>query len=349
MPRSQLAKFQIPLVAAALLGLTLPLLNPAAHACAVFSRKPPGAKQAEQPSLTREKVLIIHDADRAQQHFIREVAFRKADQPFGFVVPTPTRPEVAEVEHSPFPELRKHFRFEQQPRSTSKNAIGSDDKSARGVEVMSVDKVGSFTAFVLAATDAAALSTWLKDNELSNTPATEQWLDHYVRMGFYYVAMRYDPPSKAEADAAIVAETIRISFATPVAYYPYFEPSASAASSEQRLLELWYVGSDPVVPVTRIEADAGSVSWANPFQPGQQFDSSRGRTSLEAALADELEQLLPAGDLVVQTFQDQKRSRDGFHDVLFAFDQSKQLTPEQLAALEPLLGVLDPSLIEEGK
>ena len=44
--------------------------------------------------------------------------------------------------------------------------------------VLSKERVGSFTAFVLAATDSAALERWLKDNQLVVPPETRAWLDH---------------------------------------------------------------------------------------------------------------------------------------------------------------------------
>jgi hypothetical protein len=79
-------------------------------------------------------------------------------------------------------------------------------------------------------------------------------------MGFYYVAMRYDPPADARArrNAPIAAETVRISFDTPIAYYPYFEPEPEHDPKSARLLEVWYVGSDPVVPVAQL-ADPAQV------------------------------------------------------------------------------------------
>jgi hypothetical protein len=347
MVRSKRFRTLVPvLFGAGLLALAVPLVTPSANACGAFFHVRALAPE-QRPSLAREKVLIIHDAARGQQHFIREVAFRRADQAFGFVVPTPTRPTVAKVEKNPFTKLRERFPFKSPPPiniGTFGKPYGDPSSGSwAGVEVLSVEKIGSFTAFVLAATDAKALAGWLQENQLASTPESDQWLDHYVRMGFYYVAMRYEPPSSrtSDADAAIAAETIRVSFATPIAYYPYFEPEPGHIQSDPRLLELWYVGSDPVVPVARAEGN----TWKRPLMPGKDYEQTRKR--VEAALVDELEQLLPTGDLVVQTFQDQKRQRSGYRDILFAFAQPKQLTPEQLAALEPLLGVLDPGLIEE--
>lgn len=330
------------------LGVGLPA--PVADACGGFYSVRVLAPE-KRPSLAREKVLIVHDAARGREHFIREVAFRKADQRLGFVVPTPTLPEVAKVEKNPFTKLRERFQFASDAVGYG-SGHGSAGFGGRGggetVEVLKVEKVGSFTAFTLRATEAEALKKWLADNELTSRPAADVWLEHYVRMRFYYVALRYDPPPDARGRkyAPVAAETVRISFDTPVAYYPYFEPEIEHETREPRLLEVWYVGTDAVVPVAQQLDAAESPArprWVRPLRPGKK--DPRARTRLVAALLDELEALLPEGELVVQTFQDQKRRRTGFGDILFAFAEAKPLTAEQLG---PLVGVLDPGLVAAG-
>jgi hypothetical protein len=199
---------------------------------------------------------------------------------------------------------------------------------------------------VLAAHDAAALAKWLADNQLTSTPASGRWLEHYVRMGFYYVAMRYDPP--ADARAPPERPDRRRDRAHLLRYadrlLPILRTGAGARpEGAARLLEVWYVGSDPVVPVAQHVEPAESPArprWVRPLRPGKK--DPRARTRLVAALLDELEALLPEGELVVQTFQDQKRRRTGFGDILFAFAEAKPLTAEQLG---PLVGVLDPGLV----
>jgi hypothetical protein len=324
--------------------------EPLAAACGgFFSAR--AVTPEQRPSLTREKVLIVHDAARGRQHFIREVAFRRADQSFGFVVPTPTRPEVAKVDRTPFTRLRDRFPFAVPVASDGYGSGAGAGFGGRGggagVTVLAVERVGSFTAFVLAATDAGALAGWLKENQLVSTVETDAWLEHYVRMGFYYVAMRYDPPTGAQARkrAAIAAETIRISFDTPVAYYPYFEPETPRDLKSPRLLELWYVGTTSVVPVAQQRHASDPPRWVRPLKPGA--DRQGARIQALAALGPDLAALLPEGDLVVQTFQDQKRSRSGFQDILFAPAAARMLSPGQEAALAPLLGVLDHGLIAE--
>ncbi len=299
----------------------------------------------KRPSLAREKVLLVHDVAAGREHFVRELVFRKAEEPFGFVVPTPSRPEVAKVDKTPFSKLRERFPFAPLSRGIGtgsgygKGAGGGGGGGVSGVQVLATEKVGSFTAFVLAATDAEGLATWLRDNELGNGEQTQEWLEHYVAMKFFYVAMRYDPPADGKSGPpTLAAETTRSPFDTPVAYYPYVEPRGEGSTRKPRLLELWTVSSTRVVPVTRKDEEG----WVRPFKPGREYAR---RATLDASLADELESLLPEGDLVVQTFWDQKRSRAGFHDVLFASAESREFSPDELAALEPLLGILDPGLI----
>lgn len=333
-------------VAAVAAVAALGLFGPAvADACGSFFRAKHVAPE-QAPSLSREKVLLIHDGVGNRQHFIREVAFTRASEPFGFVVPTPTRPEVAEVASTPFTELRARFPFAPIPR-VGRGRTGQPYGDA-GVEVLEVAKVGSFTAFVLAATDADALGKWLADNQLVSNEASDAWLAHYVEMNFFYVAMRYDPPADADAEQSrdVIAETIRISFATPIPYYPYLEPSRDPATAPvgPRLLELWVVGVEPVIPLALRERD-GQRSWVQPLSRG--LVTRDARATLEQALEPELESLLPDGTLVLQTFQDQKRSREGFGDVLFGYEQARPLTPELAAELEPLLGILDPALVAE--
>lgn len=334
-----------------LLALALPLHEASeARACGGFFRARTVAPE-KRPSLSREKVLLIHDRARGRQHFVREVAFRRAAEPFGFVVPTPSRPDVASIKKQPFTALREQFPFARYKGGggIGRGSGGGPPGSApAGVEVLEVKKVGSFTAFILSATDESALATWLADNDLASTKEADAWLAHYVKMKFFYVAMRYDPPKNeaSEATPAVEAETMRISFDTPIPYYPYLEPDGSGLLTEQpRLMELWFVGTDPVVPVALRTRD-GRQEWVRPLESGLAHKDARD--AIEPTLKPPLRKLLPKGPLQIQTFQDQKFWRTGFEDVLFAYEEPQELDDEQRAALLPLLGILDPALVKEG-
>jgi hypothetical protein len=310
-----------------------------AAACGGFFRRA-SLSEDRVPSLAYEQTLIVFDEAKQREHFVREVVLNAGQQTFGFVVPTPARPEVAAME-SPFGKLHKSFPFGPRYDMDKSRAGGGAKRAAStpgaGVEVLEKKRVGSFTAFVLAATDRAALSKWLADNQFASTKSNDAWLAHYVELGFFYVAMRYDPP--AEAGARIIAETLRISFDAPLPYYPYLEPENPGATPDlERMLDVWLVSKRRYVPVAA-KLEGSSATWVRPLKPGSVFTGGE-RPALERSLGD-AKNLLPAGDdLVIQRFADQKRSRAGFGDVVFVPSSPVELdaaAQKRLLAFGPLL------------
>lgn len=306
-------------------------------------------KDERKPTLAYEQTLVIQDRERHREHFIREIVFRTSRKPFGFVVPTPTRPEVARVAKSPFERLRTRFPYQSFWLGVGSVGFGSGrgrPGGSGGVEVLEVKKIGSFTAFVLSADDETALADWLKKNQLVSTPEADAWLAHYVKMKFFYVAMRYDPPAKDDVVVGQTkSETMRISFDSELAYYPYFEPDppGGRAPDDPRMLEVWYVADSKSVPVAT-RSEQKKLTWVRPFAEGIAYEKA-SRKKLEEALGAD-SKLLPQGELVVQRFMDQKRSRVGFGDVVFV---PAEISPRRVDRLKPLLGVLDPSLVEGAK
>ncbi len=327
-----------------------------ARACGGFF-SPRAVEGDRRPSLAYEQTLIVFDAERKREHFVREVVFRAAQEPFGFVVPTPARPEVAGVKASPFEALRTDFPFQAAPKGGIRHgAMGggaSRGMAGGGVEVLETAKVGSFTAFVLAATDEKALAAWLTKNGFASTNETDAWLAHYVRLKFYYVAMRYEPPRRGKSvqsarEASTKAETVRISFDTPLPYYPYLEPQpAPPTVRPERLLDVWLVSRELFIPVATHEQD-GKLRWVRPLAAGERY-TGENRPALERALGTQSAKVLPAGPdspLIVQRFMDQKRSRVGFGDVVFVPASRKQLDAATRSQLASLLPLLDPRLLE---
>jgi hypothetical protein len=292
-------------------ALVLTQRAPTAAACATFGRL---IDTGRTPSLSLERVLIVHDPVTQLQHFIREVVFRGDAEVFGFVVPTPSLPEVFAVEHSPFVDLEGAFPYvarPPQPRARTRSA------GSGSVEVLEQKAVGSFTAFVLRASDPAALAQWLRDNQLQSTQENDAWLRGYVARDFYYVALRHERRPGTGRARALKAETMRISFRTPVAYYPYREPQmAASGGSEPRALALWLAAAEPLVPVAW-EARGAEAGWVRPLREGLRasaVESSWLRGQLGSA---ERSLIAPDRRWSVQTFEDQKRSRAGFGDVVY--------------------------------
>jgi hypothetical protein len=286
------------------------------------------SESERRPSLAYEQTLILYDAEKRREHFVREVVFSASPEPFGFVVPVPARPEVAKVEKSPFAKLRESFSFYGPERVARLADAGSDT-----VQVLEVTKVGRFTAFVLSASDAAGLSSWLSRNGFVRTPEADVWLAHYVKLRFFYVAMRYEPAPGDKGKTK--AETVRISFDSPLPYYPYLEPDPPAGKglARPRLLEIWLASTRDFVPVAPRARD--KADWVRPFLNGARYTSTVRSTLASAVDAA----LLPAGRLRVQRFADQKRSRVGFGDVVFvpASAEGGGPPPEALGAFAETL------------
>ena len=138
----------------------------------------------------------------------------------------------------------------------------------------------TFTAFTLRTDSTDAMSKWLADNGLLSSEQNDRWLEHFAGRDFYFVAMRLDLPP--DPKAPVKAETVRISFDTPVAYYPYKEPGVpKGAAARQRLMELWYVSQEMVVPVALREDDEGR-RFVRPLKEGKAYPNVRAK--LEGAL-----------------------------------------------------------------
>lgn len=336
----------------ALAALTLEAQPKPAEACGGFF----AGKIEERPSLSYEQTLIIYDEQKSLEHFVREVVFDKGNTAFGFVVPTPGRPEVFPVQENLFKDLTARFPLfpPMQVDVLRRGAAAGSGKGGGGaVEVLETKRVGSFKTFVLAARDPGAFASWLKQQGFASTPESDRWLAHYVTLGFYFVAMRYEPPAapptgQLKADAAQPsAETIRISFPTPLAFYPYLEPDAAAGAKtpEQRGLEVWLVTRQRLLPMAARKHATGGVAWQRPLESGETYGGYKA--NLVGALG-ELTSLVPDGSLFVQRFVDQKRSRAGFGDILFVPEVAGALPAARREAARALLPLLDPELLPKG-
>src|SRR5688500_4691194 len=87
---------------------------PRAEACAAVWR------EGQHVEIVTESALIIWDAKEKRQHFIRRASFETKVPYFGFLVPTPTEPDLAEAPDELFtkledwtkPEVQEKTRYE---------------------------------------------------------------------------------------------------------------------------------------------------------------------------------------------------------------------------------------------
>jgi hypothetical protein len=288
------------LIAGALGALGLGALATPASACAVAPR------MAEHVAIAAESAIIVWDKATKTEHFIRRAEFQAEKADFGFLVPTPTKPELTEAPDDAFRELEQATRPEQivergyDFEATACALLFTTRKSAAvpaGIEearppvrVLEEKQVGGFDAAVLEADNPSALAEWLKSHGYASRPALEEWLAPYVekkwKLTAYKIAAAAEPaPPTAEPyprplGGAFGTHAVRMTFHTERPFFPYREPrdqreGPTANLAPSRLLRLFVLGDARVGGTIGSGATpfGGRTVWAGPFDlpPGSRL------------------------------------------------------------------------------
>jgi hypothetical protein len=213
-------------------------------------------------AMADESAIILWDEASRTEHFIRRATFLSSAQDFGFLVPTPTKPELAEASDEAFTTLADLTRPKvvTQPRPTGGGGgggcgCGSASKMAAGlaeqapaVEVLDAKRVGGYDAVVLKADDAGALARWLKDHGYESSPAITEWAAPYVKAKWMISAFKVaggeakgpegaggtarsaatDKAATPPALGHLATSAVRMTFHTERPYFPYREPPRAA-------------------------------------------------------------------------------------------------------------------------
>ena len=183
-----------------------------------------------------ESALIVWDAANRTQHFIRKASFHTSAEHFGFLVPTPTRPELAEAPDAVFTKLAQITAPPPPKRLPTFGRAGAGIHplaAAPTVTVLETKQVAGYDAAILEANDATALNEWLAGHEYQSGPELVHWLIPYIDRSWIITAFKI---AKAQPQTAQVGSTaVRMSFQTDQPFFPYREPAAHkpAASDDE--------------------------------------------------------------------------------------------------------------------
>ena len=192
-------------------------------------------------SLVDEKAIIVWDAERKLEHFVRQASFEGEAADFGFIVPAPTEPKVAEAKAEAFAGLEEYVASMSRTKGFSIGCSAPEPTDAAAdVELIDQYVVGDYEVSVLKATDGGSMLGWLEANGYTNRPAMEDWLDHYAKMGWYFAALKFVRPEDAQTPAT---NAVRVSFTTDVPFYPYKMPSDTWPKGHYRPIALYFVTS----------------------------------------------------------------------------------------------------------
>ncbi len=230
-----------------------------AKACA------PAPHEGAFVGVTTEDAIVAFDPTHGREDFIRRATFATAEKDFGFLVPTPTKPELAAAPDAVFdqlaavvaPKLDIQNKYDEGfeptmlcPMFAMRSAAKSEAAVATSaVTVLEQKKVAGFDAAVLAADDAEALAKWLKDHGYATRDALTKWLEPYVAKRWVVTAFKIAPPAEGEAKV-VSTEAVRMSFTTDRPFFPYREPAdqrenlPASATNAHRTLRVFVLMPD---------------------------------------------------------------------------------------------------------
>jgi hypothetical protein len=280
-----------------------PAVPRAATACA------PAPPVGQWVRVAKESAVIVWDHEAKREHFIRKASFQSSAKDFGFLVPTPTKPELAEIDDSVFDSLAWATRPRVETRtersgveigsifmSTFGRSATSGDTASAPVRVLDEATVGGYDAVVLEADDATALAKWLADHGYDARPALTDWLAPYVARKWKITAFKVASPDAGPPKGTLGTRAVRMSFDTDTPFFPYREPadqrtphpaghpadplSPPLHDALPRELVVYVVSSQRLAPSI---GDTGAFPGSVPFAK-----------RLGAALPKEIAALLPA-------------------------------------------------------
>jgi hypothetical protein len=256
-----------------------------ADACAVA---PP---QGALVTVAAESAIIVWDEATKTEHFVRRAAFRSEVTDFGFLVPTPGKPELSAVADSAFARLEDAVRPEtvyQPTWSVEPTALlfmffgvfarskGAAVATVAPVRVLEEKRVAGYDAVVLEADDAGALAAWLKEHGYAQRAALAEWLAPYVQQRWkltaFKIAAEAGAPEPERGPTTLGTEAVRMTFHTERPFFPYREPrdqreSLPPTASTPRSLRVFFVGG---FRASATIGEGGTVfpgktTWAGPL------------------------------------------------------------------------------------
>jgi hypothetical protein len=253
------------LLSLAVLGLVVGSMD----ACCPVGRSGKPIVNADQT------VIIVWDAEKKQQHFIRKASFAAADKDFGFIIPSPTEPNLGKSGEEAFNYLKLITSPQVIKRSMPSGGCGCGDTrtatfsavSPPTVTVLQEKEVAGFQAVVLEAKDSTSFTKWLADHGYAYSADIAAWAQPYIDQKWKFTALKVSAKKPEATSKLVEATALRLSFQTDRPLFPYREPASTEFAKElkqqNRLLRIYFVADKQYSgEITREKPWSGQVAWA---------------------------------------------------------------------------------------
>ena len=203
-------------------------------------------KRGRKVAVASESAIIIWDEQAKTEHFIRRASFISDADDFGFLVPTPTQPELAEANDDSFKHLELLFsKTPVKAKGAGKGGKGGGKAEAPKVEVLDEKRVANQHVVVLKANDVDALGKWLTDHDYEFSADLKDWVKPYIDAKWIITASKIAKDRDGLAVKNVSSTAVRMSFKTEMPFYPYRESAEQRDKSNvqlNRLLRVLFIG-----------------------------------------------------------------------------------------------------------
>ena len=248
--------------------------------------------------------IVIWDEAHGTEHFIRNANFRSGADDFGFIAPTPGKPDLHEASTKAFYTLAS---LAPQPRMMfSAGGMGGAGGRSRAAEVKVIQEadVAGFHATTLWSTDAHAINDWMNAHGYVSTPEVEKWADRYTKRGWYLTAFKVVDRAKLAASTG----TVRMTFKTKRPFNPFYVPSSNILVDKKGTLRVYFVS------VGDYDANIGKFgTWQTPQWTAPIPEATSALLAKQTKIPAEA---IP-DDAQVETFVDNDFPRPAADDIYF--------------------------------
>ncbi|HWD42054.1 MAG TPA: DUF2330 domain-containing protein [Fimbriimonas sp.] len=302
----------------------------AALAVSGFARPCSGVGPTGQPVVFGDQTnIVIWDEAHHMEHFIRNANFKSGASDFGFIAPTPGKPDLHEASTKAFytlaslaPVLRVRGGY-----GGAGRRFADEDRMSE-VKVIQEADVSGFHATTLWSHDAHAINDWMNAHGYVSTPEVEKWADRYTKRGWYLTAFKVVDKAKLAASTG----TIRMSFRTNKPFNPFYVPKTNIPLGGGGTLRVYFVS---------VGDYDGTIGGTEAWQTPQWTSAIPWTTGDQLAAQVELPKEAIPNRSQVEAFVDTNFPRPAAEDIYFVkrkppVEEAKQLSVPPAPGCRPL-------------
>jgi hypothetical protein len=254
-------------------------------------------------TLANETAVIIWDAQKKIEHFVRRSEFVGGAPDFGFIFPSPTQPFRIEVADEELFTLLER----QRPARTLDDPVKSEAASMPGsIEILEQKVVGDYEVTVIRGTDGASINDWLVKHGHKMRPSMTPWFEYYAQRGWVFTAFKYQGRGSETPTKAVC-----ISFEAERPHYPYKMPSDTWEPDHFRPLSLFVISQSDL---------SGEYIDGTPWQAKKEWSvelNNRTIERIEVLLTNGKEKVALPANLVLTRFRNVPQATDYSQDLTF--------------------------------